>query len=530
MSKIREIIFKGTKTKLTILVYISLALTGGFLLLLANNFLMRVVNDYLLVQNFDGLWAPLVLTILVFILVFTFNGFAKYLQTKFQYSLCIRLIEHYMERLLHAKSSYFLKISSAEVYTKLRQSCDNVANLVGSLLDGISHLTIFIFFGIIIFSIDIYAGIFTVLFTPIYFFATTKAIDVIAELEHEGMEFAAELGKVTQEAFSDVKNIKAKGLYSFFVLRSVEVLQKIKRMAVKSSVIEYYVNGVTGFLSIVAPLLAIFSAMHFSSSFEGNAGSILILYINIPLFLGCFERVYDQFIEYGVAKPFIAKLLEYNEMELEEQSGVEIKEFKTLKTEGVEVEFPDGRLVVVSDFEVKNGEKIMLVGESGAGKSTIFNIIIGLNDEYKGDVIINGTNLRDINIISLRKIFGITFQDLNIATLNLYDNIMLGRDVINEDVEKLIAITSLEGLWEAKKDEILNNNVLSGGEKSRIGLSQMLVLEPEIMLIDEAFSNLDEEMELQILTKIFTLYKDKSVICISHRSSSEAFFDRIVAL
>lgn len=530
MNKIKEIIFKGTKTKLAISVYIALAVVGGFLLLAANSFLMRVVNYYLLVRNFDGFTTPLLLTIGVFILVFAVKGFAKYLQTKFQFSLCIRLIEHYMELLLRTRSSYFVKISSAEVYTKLRQSCDNVANLVGTLLEGVSHVTIFIFYGIIIFSIDVYAGIFTVLFTPIYFFATTKAIDIIAELEHEGMEYAAELSKVTQEAFGDVRNVKAKGAYSFFVLRSVAVLHKIKKNAVKSSVLEYYVSGITGLLSIVAPLLAIFAAMHFSPNFAGDAGAILVLYINIPLFLGSFERVYDQFVEYGVAKPFIRQLLDFNELELEKQDGVEIKSFETLQTEGVTVEFPDGRVITVPDFEVKIGEKIMLVGESGVGKSTIFSIIMGLNQEYEGKVLVNGVNLREINLISLRKLFGITFQDINIATLSLYDNIVLGQENNKEGLEKLIKLTSLESLWETKGDETLNNKVLSGGEKSRVGLSQMLVSDPQIMLIDEPFSNMDEELESQILTKMFTDYKDRAVICISHRSSSEVFFDRIVRL
>jgi len=528
VNKIKEIIFKGTKTKLAILSYISLAVVGGFLLLGANVFLMRVVNDYLLAQNFEGFTTPLLLTIGAFVLVFLVNGFAKYLQTSFQFSLCLRLVEHYMERLLRAKSSYFLKISSAEVYTKLRQSCDNVAYLVGNLLEGISHVTIFIFYGIIIFSIDVYAGIFTVLFTPIYFFATTKAIDILSDLEHEGMGQAAELSKVTQEAFGDVRNIKTKGAYSFFIQRSVAVLQQIKRNAVNSSVLGYYVGGVTALLGLVAPLLAIFAAMHFSPNFAGNAGAVLILYINIPLFLSYFGRVYDQFIEYGVTKPFIKQLLEYNELELEQQGGVEITSFETLQTKGVTVKLPNGRVITVPDFEVKKGEKVMFAGESGVGKSTIFNIIMGLSQEYEGKVIVNGVNLREISLISLRKIFGITLQDTNIATLNLYDNIVLGRENNNAELEKLIKLTSLESVWKTKGDEILNNKVLSGGEKSRVGLSQMLVLNPQIMLIDESFSNMDEELETQILTKMFTDYKDRAVICISHRSSSEVFFDKIV--
>ena len=69
---------------------------------------------------------------------------------------------------------------------------------------------------------------------------------------------------------------------------------------------------------------------------------------------------------------------------------------------------------------------------------------------------------------------------------------------------------------------------LSGGEKSRLGLSQMLAGEPSIMLIDEAFSNMDEQLESKIMNDLFREYPDRAVICISHRNSSKPFFDRVV--
>ena len=79
-----------------------------------------------------------------------------------------------------------------------------------------------------------------------------------------------------------------------------------------------------------------------------------------------------------------------------------------------------------------------------------------------------------------------------------------------------------------KVASFLTTRCLSGGEKSRVGLAQMLVTEPQIMLIDEAFSNVDEELESKIINNLFREYPSRAVICISHRNSSKPFFDRVV--
>jgi ABC-type transport system involved in cytochrome bd biosynthesis fused ATPase/permease subunit len=149
--------------------------------------------------------------------------------------------------------------------------------------------------------------------------------------------------------------------------------------------------------------------------------------------------------------------------------------------------------------------------------------------EYEGDIFVNDINLQEINLASIRRVFGITFQHTNAITLDLHGNILLGTKKSGNELERLIKLTALENQQNAKGEDILNNKVLSGGEKSRLGLSQMLVTEPMVMLIDEAFSSMDEELESKIINGLFTQYPDRTVICISHRNASKPFFDRVVS-
>jgi len=522
------IVFKGTKTRLTLVCFVALSIVTGFILMLANDLLGQVFNDYILVQNFQGFALLLFATIGLFVFVFVLNIFIAYLRADFQYSSLSRLAGHCITRLLRAKSSYFTNRPSAELFTRLNEASFSVSFLLASLLSVVSYGIICIFYAIIIFRIDLFAGIFTILITPVYFIANGWAGDKLSELMHEKMAADGEMSAVTQEGFENVNNVKTKGAYSFFCGRSLTVLNKIKGISVHESTLEGYINGITTLLRIITPLLVIFAVMQFSSNFDGGAAELILLYINIPLFLVTFANLFAQYVEYKAAKPFIAQLKEYDDVELENEDGTELTAFESLRTDSVTVNFDDGRTIFVPDFEVKKSEKVMLFGESGVGKSTVFNIIMGIITDYKGDIYVNNINLREIKLVSLRKIFGITFQHTNALTLDLRGNILLGTPLADGKLEKLIQLTALENQSDVKGDAVLNNKVLSGGEKSRIGLSQTLVSNPKVILLDEVFSSMDEALESKILADLFREYPDRTVICISHRNSSRVFFDRVV--
>ena len=525
MKIIVGLVLKGARTRLAILCYILLSVGAGFLLLYANDQLALVLNEYLMVQNFDGFAQRMLLTAGMFTLIFGMNTFAAYLHEDFSWGVITRLPQYYIAKLLRAKQSYFTSRPVAQLHADLWTASQASGGFFGNLQRMVSRVVIFVFYGIVVFSFDVWAGIFSVVALPLYFLFTLGAGKRIAEMQHDYVAQNGELATVTQEAFDNVGNVKAKGAYAFFLGRSIAVLHKIKKICVNVGVISHYTSNITGLIRIIAPILIIFGAIQVSSGFDASVGNVMVLFINIPLFLGGLADIHNAFIYYKMSRPFLDKLMEFNDAEAEDESGLDIVAFESLRTEDVKVEFPDGRVVSVPDFKIKQGEKIMLFGESGVGKSTLLNIIMGFQ-EYEGAVLINGINLREISLASLRRIFGITFQHTNAITLGLRENILLGAEKSDSELERLIKLTALENQQESKA--ILSNKALSGGEKSRLGLSQMLATQPEILLIDEAFSNMDEELESRIIADLFREYPNRAVVCISHRNSSIPFFDRVV--
>ena len=528
MKAMKSLIWKSTRSKLFLLLYLLTSISAGFLLIYANDLLAGLLNNYLMVQQFDGFARSMLLTAGAFVLILGLNMLEAYLGSDLEWEIIIQLKSYYLAKLLRVKQEFFKERPATEIFDNLQMATEGQGEFFGALLSLASRTIIFIFYGVVVFRLDMWAGFFTTLVLPIYFLLTVGLGNKLADLEGEYMERSGELVTVAQEALENVGNVKAKGAYNFFADRSSKLLEKAKKIVVNIYVFEHYMEKITGLFQIVAPILIIFGALQVSPTFDENAGSIMVLFINIPLFLGGFASIHKSYVHYQVLKPFYEKLQEFDDAPLEETSGMELTAFESLKTVGVSVTFDGRRTVNVPDFSVVAGEKIMFFGESGVGKSTVFNIIMGFIPTYEGDIYVNGTNLRDISLSSLRRIFGITFQQTNALTLDLPSNILLGAEKNEEELERLIKLTELELQKEAKEGTVLNNKVLSGGERSRLGLSQMMAAAPEVLLIDESFSNLDEEQETKILGNLLREAPDSTVICISHRNASRPFFDKVV--
>ncbi|MCL1787354.1 MAG: ABC transporter transmembrane domain-containing protein, partial [Defluviitaleaceae bacterium] len=400
MKAMLGLILRGSKTKLLLGSFMTVAIGAGFLLVFANDLLAVVLNDYLMVQHFEGLAWRLLLTAGVFALVYGLQTFGDYLSADFEYSAISRLMRHYVSKLLGAKYEFFLHRPAAETYTGLWTAAQTSGFFFGNLLRLMSSIVIFAFYGVVVFRLDVFAGIFTVAALPIYFLLTAGFSEKIVTLNSQYLEHISNLSTVTQEGFENIANVKAKGAYGFFVSRSAAALRKIKTAAVKEITIIQYISNVTRLLRIIAPLLIIFAVMRFSSGFEASAGTIMVLYINIPLFLVGFASIVEHFIEWMATKPYLAKLKEFDNAQPEESSGKDIATFESLQVQGVKVTYDSGREVAVPDFEIKAGEKVMFFGESGIGKSTVFNIIMGFQP-YEGKVLVNGIDLREISLHSL---------------------------------------------------------------------------------------------------------------------------------
>ncbi|HEU5052127.1 MAG TPA: ABC transporter ATP-binding protein [Hanamia sp.] len=192
-------------------------------------------------------------------------------------------------------------------------------------------------------------------------------------------------------------------------------------------------------------------------------------------------------------------------------------------------------------FTLKAGEKLALVGENGAGKTTLVKLMARLYDPVEGRILLDGVDLREYDMVDLRKNIGIIFQDYLRYQLSFAQNIAVGnideqdnRPLIKMSAEKSLANLLAERLPQ-KYDQALgrrfNNGIeLSGGEWQKVALARAYMKEAQILILDEPTSALDARAEYSVFQRFAELSKGKTAVLISHRFSTVRMADRILVL
>ncbi|MCX6378393.1 MAG: ATP-binding cassette domain-containing protein, partial [Armatimonadetes bacterium] len=184
---------------------------------------------------------------------------------------------------------------------------------------------------------------------------------------------------------------------------------------------------------------------------------------------------------------------------------------------------------------VKPGEVVALVGRSGAGKSTLVDLIPRFYDPTSGSVTVDGTDLRDVTLGSLRRQIGIVPQETWLFAGTLRDNIAYGNREATEEQIKNAAYSAnaffIEGM-DKKFDAVIGERGirLSGGERQRIAIARAILMNPRILILDEATSSLDASSEALVQEALDALMKGRTTIVIAHRLSTIINADRILAM
>lgn len=193
------------------------------------------------------------------------------------------------------------------------------------------------------------------------------------------------------------------------------------------------------------------------------------------------------------------------------------------------------------NLTIKPGEKVGLIGRSGAGKSTIVNLLLRFYEPQSGAITIDGQNINDITQESLRAQIGLVTQDTSLLHRSVRDNILYGRpDAGDEEMyaaaEKAEAAGFIPLLSDAKGRKGYDAHVgergvkLSGGQRQRIAIARVMLKDAPILLLDEATSALDSEVEAAIQESLDKMMENKTVIAIAHRLSTIAAMDRLIVL
>lgn len=259
------------------------------------------------------------------------------------------------------------------------------------------------------------------------------------------------------------------------------------------------------------------------------------------MLIGLFESIMNM-VKNGMFVSNLRAFLEYEEQIPENQDGIlATEEFETLEFDQVCFSYQDEETIKDLSFTVHKGETVALVGHNGAGKTTIIKLMLRLYDPTSGVIRLNGTDIREYNLHSYRKLFATAFQDICLFGMSVKDNIVMGVHREDEE-EQVIRALKKAGVYERIEklphgiDTVMTKEfdeegaVLSGGESQKVAVARAFYRKSPVKIFDEPSSALDPIAEYELFDSIMKDGEKNTMIFISHRLSSVKNADLVLML
>lgn len=390
-----------------------------------------------------------------------------------------------------------------------------------------------------LFIISFKLTFFIVLFLPIAGLIISKISNGLKKRSKKGQENLGDMLSLTEETLFGLRIIKSFNAQSF-------MNNKFER---KSNSLYSLMLGINRRIYLASPISEFLGVLATSGVLLYGGNLVLNEFIQPDVFIGyliLFSQLISPFKSISKAvydsSQGIAALERIEKITLQDQliknspaTPQPINFNKEISFNNVSFKYNHEQVLENISFKIKKGETVAIVGHSGAGKSTIADLLIRFYDVVEGSINIDNINVKKINLSQLRKLMGVVTQDSILFNDTVINNIAFGVEIENSQV--------LESAKMANADEFIQNldkkyetfigdagNKLSGGEKQRLSIARAIYKNPEILILDEATSSLDTKSEKAVQEALNRLMKNRTSLVIAHRLSTIQNADKIIVL
>ena len=351
----------------------------------------------------------------------------------------------------------------------------------------------------------------------------------------------SQFNSAVQEYTSTVKVLKALGVEDIFGRIYKSRLDNLYNLNMKfqkyASIAWPSIGFISAIIQLVVYLYGGFKAISGALSIGDIVAFLLYLsMLNWPLVaLGFFILEYQRA---SVSATRIFEVLDREPEVKDKPNAITLRDIKGhIKLENVTFGYdPEKPVLMNLSFEVKPGERVAIVGPTGSGKSTLIKLIPRFYDPTSGRILIDGIDIRDVKIRSLRKHIGIVHQDVMLFAGTIKENITYGKP--NASMKEVIEAAKAAGIHEfilslpkGYETNVAERGVsLSGGQRQRIAIARTLILNPKVLILDDPTSNLDAETEAKVAEALKKLVEGRTVFIVTQRLSTLRLAERILVL
>ena len=454
-----------------------------------------------------------------------------------EYDLKNEIFEHYQSLPL----SFYRKNNTGDLMNRISEDVSKVRMYFGpAIMYGITLFTLFFMVIPFMFSINFKLTIYSLIPLPILSISIYLVNNVIHKHSEKIQESLSNLSTFVQEAFSGIRVIKAfdreEDVNNQFEKESTDYKNKALKLTFVQAVFFPLIMSLIG-LSVILTVY-IGGIEVFNGNISTGIIAEFIIYVNLLTWpvaaLGWITSIIQQA---AASQKRINEFLETKTDIISTDNLIE-KLIGTIEFKNVNFTYPDSGIHALKNisFKVNQGESIAIIGNTGAGKSTLANLICRMYDISSGSLKIDEKSIQKYDLSCLRSQIGFVPQDVFLFSDSIRNNIAFGNPEMNEekiiqaamDADLLNNIGDLPNGFDTQVGE--RGITLSGGQKQRVSIARAIAREPKILILDDALSAVDTKTENTILEAMTKIMKERTSLIISHRVSSAKLASKIIVL
>lgn len=464
------------------------------------------------------------------------------LYNKLQMSFINKVCKDMYNKYQNLPAIAFEKAGVGELINRLSSDPDRVLDLLNQLVKMILKIIMALIIVIVSFKISIFIGIEITIFAIIMGIISSKYFPVIKSTQKEIKQESDKLIKRATENLTGIREIKALGIKNNMINLINNDIDNYCNKSLKINRYESVYNGLNNIVYYVLQFIILLTCGYLFIKGHIVYSVLMMVHTYIWRIDEVAETLSSFGVNYNKVKVSLSRIDEVvnNKIFKDEEFGditlTNVKGNVTFKNVSFKYTKKENLTLDNLSLNIKTNQKTAIVGRSGNGKTTIFNLLLRYFDVTNGEVLIDGVDIKDFTEESLRKTISCVRQNPFLFNMSIFENFKIVKpDITLKEVKEVCKRAYIDEYIESlpkKYNTIIGEGGinLSGGQKQRLAIARTLLLNTKIILFDEATSALDNESQKYIKMTIDDLTKDHTIIIIAHRLSTIIDADEILVI
>ncbi len=453
-----------------------------------------------------------------------------------------RLRDYLFAHIQKLPMQYFTKVSRGELIQRSTGDIDTVKAFIhGQVVDIVRLVAIFVFAFVMMYIANPTLAFISIAMSPLmlfgsyFFFKQERKVWEVHEAE------ADKLNAIVQENLNGIRTVKAFANEDYEMEKFDRQNREKLKIGLKHGLLHTFYWPLSDMMVFIQIIISVMAGGYFAITQQITIGELLAFYTYFMMISWPMRQVGRTLSKLGMTMVAIERIYEILDAKEEPRHGNKPVERLIGDIEFRNVSFrydkdaPENVLKNIS-FKLQPGEKVAIIGPTGAGKSTIINLLVGLYQPDEGEILIDGEDVGQFSKADLRKRIGFVLQTPFLFSTTVKENITYANPQAEaheiENSAQVAQVHKIEDVLSNGYETVIGENgvTLSGGQKQRVSLARTLVAMPDILILDDVTSAVDAETEHAIFDALAEPMSRKTTIIISHRITSIQQADRILVL